>query len=318
MRGHPLRTFVQAIAVAATVAVSACGGSTPPTQPTPAPSPAPAPVTINYLRPTPEEVRFDGLGQTAQVSMIAGFSDGTSRDVTSEVQWELSRPLIASIDRGLVTARAVGFTTFQVEYQGRRSFVGLVSVAVPADSLVPVTGVVHDQYGRPIVSAPVRNAVTGLGAVTDASGAFALDPAYGPVVLSVERYGYETFDATFTAGGGPLRVDLTLLESPSPYVERTFEADSAPNAGGQMAVQTHRLDTRAGGRIDLLAESLGCDFRTGRGTLSVRLRSGGVTLEDPSAICGARLTGTMVDSEAVLEVSASSPVRYRVTYRVPR
>ena len=309
-----MRTFARSIAIVLVIALSACGDSAPPTTP----SPGPAPVTITSLRPTPEEVRFDGLGQTAQLSMTAVFSDGTTRDVTREVEWALFRPLIASIDGGLVTARAVGSTTFQATYQGRRSLVGLVSVAVPADRLVPVTGVVHDQYGRPIASVPVRNEITGLGALTDASGAFALDPAYGPVVLSIARYGYETFEGVFTAGGGPLRLDLTLLESPSPYVEHTFEAEIVPNAGGQTTSQTHRLDTRAGSLIDLLAESLACDFRTGRGTLTVRLHNGGVTLRDPAEICGAHLRGTMADGESVLEVGASSPVRYRVTYRVPR
>lgn len=308
-----MRALVSTVVVSC-VMMAGCGGDpAPPTQPTPAPAPGPSPVTLASIRATPAEVRFDQLGQTVPLSVTALFSDGTSRDVTAETTWEITHPEIASIEGSVLTGRALGSTSFGAHYQGKGSW-GWLTVEVPGDLLVPVSGVVRDQYGRPVASARITSPVMIFGATTDANGAFVLDRWYGPLPLRIEKYGYETVEPTYTAGGGPLRLDIGMPENPSPYVERTFEADSA--AGSQW--QPHRIEVRAGGPLDAYVESLSCsNTRAVAGVLTVRIRSGGIAFPDGVG-CAVRVREIMPANDAQLEVTASSPVRYRVTYRVPR
>ena len=199
---RPVRPFVRSIAIVLVAMLSACGDSTPapPTQPTP--PPAPAPVTLASIRATPAEIRFDGLGQSVPLSVTAVFSDGTTRDVTVEVAWEITHPEIASIERAMLTGRALGSTSFGAKYQGKGSW-GWLTVDVPAELRVPVSGVVRDQYGRPVAGASITSAVMVVGATTDASGAFELDRWYGPLPLTISKFGYETRAAALTVGGAP-------------------------------------------------------------------------------------------------------------------
>ena len=303
---------VRSIALVLAGTLSACGGSTPPTQPSPAPAPGPAPVTLSSIRATPAEIRFDAIGQTMQLSVLALFSDGTSRDVTAEATWEITNPGIASIEGSVLTGRALGTTSFGAHYQGKGSW-STLTVEVPAEQLVPVSGVVRDQYGRPVASAAISSPVMVFGATTDANGAFVLDRWFGPLPLRIEKYGYETVEPTYTAGGAPLRLEIGMPENPSPYVEQTFEADSAPSSQWQ----PHRIAVRPGGALDVYVESLSCNYRAVVGVLTVRIRSGGVAFPDAVG-CGARVRAIVPSDDTQLEVTASSPTRYRVTYRVPR
>jgi carboxypeptidase family protein len=307
-----VRALVSTVVVSCIV-MAGCGGDPPPTQPTPAPAPGPSPVTLVSIRTTPAEVRFDQLGQTVPLSVMALFSDGSGRDVTTEATWEISKPGIASIEGSVLIGRALGSTSFGAHYQGKGSW-GWLTVEVPGDLRVPVSGVVRDQYGRPVASARIESSIMVFGATTDANGAFELERWYGPLPLTISKYGYETTAAALTIGGAPATLALTLSESPSPYEERAFEADSA--AGSQW--QPHRIEVRAGGPLDAYVESLSCsNTRAVAGVLTVRVRSGGIAFPDGVG-CAVRVREIMPANDAQLEVTASSPVRYRVTYRVPR
>ena len=55
----------------------------------------------------------------------------------------------------------------------------------------------------------------------------------------------------------------------------------------------------------------------GAGVLTVRIRNGDIVFPDAVG-CTVRVRETMPFTGAQLEVTASSPTRYRVTYRVPR
>jgi hypothetical protein len=152
-----------------------------------------------------------------------------------------------------------------------------------------------------------------LGASADANGAFDLGNTYGPVRLAASKFGYETSETGVMVSGGPVHAELTLPENPSPYAEHTFEAE------GRAVWQMHRLEARAGGPLDVLVESPNCSYRHTVGVLTVRLRSGGVLLDDEIVGCGARVrTEAMPGDDAQLEVTISTPGPYRVTYRVPR
>jgi hypothetical protein len=307
-----VRALVRSSAIASVFLMAACGDSTPPVPPT-APTPQPQPPSLIRTTLTPDEVSFTGTGQSARLSVIAALSDGTTRDATADVSWQIDKPDVVSIDRGLLTAHAYGSTSFRGAYQGQVVGPGAAIIRVPAELLVPLTGVVRDQYGRPVPAARiVGTGAVGLGATTDANGAFDLGTTFGPVQLTLTKFGFETREIMLHVAGAPLHALLVLPESPSPYVERGFEVQ------GSSAWQTHRIDTRAGGPLDVLVESLACDDRRAVGVVTVRLRGGGVQLGDESVGCGARVRQIVPGDEAQLEVTVSSPATYRVTYRVPR
>jgi hypothetical protein len=308
-----VRALVRWFAIVTMVGLAACGDSpspVPPTAPTPTP---PQPASLVQASLTPAEVSFTGTGQSVRLAVIATFSDGITRDVTSDVSWQFDRPGVVSIDGGLLTGRAYGSTTFRGDYQGKIVGPGFAYVRIPPELLVPLTGVVRDQYGRPVPGAQiVGSGAVGLGATSEANGGFDLGTTYGPVQLTLTKFGYETREIMLHVAGAPLHALLVLPESPSPYIERVFEAE------GAVLWQTHRLDTRPGGPLDVMVESLACDYRRAAGVLTVRLRSGGVQLGEEGVGCGVRVRQTMPGDEGQLEVTISTPGAYRVTYRMPR
>lgn len=308
-----MRALVRWFVIIASCGMAGCGDSTPrvpPTAPTPTP---PQPVSLVRTTLTPGEVSFTGTGQSTRLSVMAIFSDGTTRDIAPDVTWQIDKPDVVSIDRGLLTGRGYGTTRFFSEYQGKFVGPGYAYIRVPAELLMPLTGVAHDQYNRPVPGARITGTgAVDVGATTDASGAFDLGMTYGPVRLTLAKFGYETIEHGLQVSGMPLRALLVLPESPSPYVERAFEVQ------GSSAWQTHRVDTRAGGALDVMVESLACDYRRVVGVLTVRLRGGGAQLGDEVVGCGVRVRHVMPGDEGQLEVSISSPGTYRVTYRVPR
>jgi hypothetical protein len=135
---------------------------------------------------TPGDVRFAAPGESVRLVVWADDNNGTHRNVTSDVRWTIERPDVASIDGGMLTGRAYGPTTFRGEYQEMTVGPGSARVTVPSELLVPLRGVVRDQYGRALPAVQIVGAgVETLGGSTDASGAFDLGPTYGPVRLSL-------------------------------------------------------------------------------------------------------------------------------------
>ncbi len=307
-----MRSPFRWVAIVTFSGMAACGGSTPPAPPT-APTPQPQPVSLVRTSLTPGEVSFTGTGQSIRLSVMAIFSDGTTRDITSDVHWQIDKPDVVAIDGGLLTGRGYGTTRFFSEYQGTFVGPGYAFIRIPAELLVPLTGVVRDQYNRPVPAAQiVGTGAIGLGATTDANGAFDLGTTYGPVQLTLTKFGYETREVMLQVAGAPLHALLVLPESPSPYTEHVFEAE------GSIPWQTHRIETRAGSPLDVMVESLACDYRRVVGVLTVRLRGGGVQLGDEVVGCSTRVRQNMPGDEAQLDVTISTPGTYRVIYRVPR
>lgn len=308
----PVRaTLLRGFIIATLSGVAACGDSPPPLPPTaPTPQPQP-PVSLLRTSLTPGEVSFTGTGQSVRLVVTAIFSDGTTRDITSDVNWRIDHPDVVSIDGGLLTVRGYGTATFSSEYQGRVVGPGYAFVRVPAELLVPLTGVVRDQYNRPVPDAQiVGTGAIDLGGVTDANGAFDLGTTYGPVRLTLTKFGHETREVDLQVSA-PVRALLAMPESPSPYVEHVVEADGA-------IPRQHRIETRAGGPLDVLVEALACDYRRVVGVLTVRLHAGGVPLGDEVVGCRARVRQIVPGDEAQLDVAISTPGTYRVTYRLPR
>lgn len=108
------------VAVAGMVVGTGCGSGSP-TGPDPVSSPPP----VTTPAATLTGVRVEGLaslaeGGTVQLKAMAAYSDGSSRDVSTQATWSSSRPSVASVSAtGLVTAVTAGTADLSASYQGQ-------------------------------------------------------------------------------------------------------------------------------------------------------------------------------------------------------
>jgi hypothetical protein len=75
-------------------------------------------------------------GTTTQLIATATMSDGLSKDVTADTQWQSANLSIATVFTGFVTAKAVGTTTITATYQ---SLTANGSITVTTDPVLKVT-----------------------------------------------------------------------------------------------------------------------------------------------------------------------------------
>ena len=101
---------------------------------------------FEHLEVTPRELRFNQVGQTAQLKVVAHWSDGTIEDVTCLSRFRTNDESIAEIDEyGLVTAKAPGDTHVVAFYDN-----GVTAIPV----LIPVSDQVGPRY--PEVPTPTQ------------------------------------------------------------------------------------------------------------------------------------------------------------------
>jgi trimeric autotransporter adhesin len=94
------------VAVAVTAMLSIYGGVTCTTTPTPTGTQATVTITGNTA--------FTGIGQTAQLTVTATFSNGTSQTLAAHATWQSTNPAVATVSpSGLVTAVGVGQAVVQ-------------------------------------------------------------------------------------------------------------------------------------------------------------------------------------------------------------
>lgn len=88
---------------------------TPEPSPTPTPSPTPDVVEIHIV---PLELKLLPGGDTGSLSAVATLSDGSTRDVTAEVDWETNRERHATVVGGVVTSDEPGTAEIDVTHAG--------------------------------------------------------------------------------------------------------------------------------------------------------------------------------------------------------
>ncbi len=175
--------------------------TTPPSQPTA--------LTISVTGTT----RLANPGDTSQLTATVRYSDGTTRDVTAEAEWQ-TQPLqsrILTVKQGLVTA--VGYGTVDVEVRVpsiRSTFGATVHVRVQPEGTFLLMGRVTEQGKYVITDASVRvtSGAQTFTAKTDFLGIYIV-PAAGDVTVTVEKDGYTTQSKQLTVQGNQnFNVDL--------------------------------------------------------------------------------------------------------------
>jgi hypothetical protein len=175
------RAHLTAIIVLSAVACNSDKKSAVPTNPTPV-SPTLTSLAIQGPPPTV------GPGQTAQVTAVGRFSDGSERAVTGEATWTSTQPQIATVDAGMITGRALGRTQIRAMYLFRSAFLTLV--VEPAGTFI-LSGNITEPGPVSVAAAMV----TALGepvnqTIANSNGFYELFGVSGTVTLRVSKSNY--------------------------------------------------------------------------------------------------------------------------------
>ncbi|MBA2306298.1 MAG: hypothetical protein H0W08_27220 [Acidobacteria bacterium] len=208
MRIRTLTGFSAAVLI--TAALVACGDDTPrppviPTAPTP---PGPAPLTITRLELTgPTTVH---VGETAQFTVTAHQSDGSTRDVTSDASWQLNHAILLTSAPGRFTGGQKGETHLNAMVGGRST--GFRIIVVPPGTY-RLTGTIRDE-GIPLRpdSFFIEDEALGRSSPSVINGVYTIYGVAGRTRITVIKNGYETFnrDETIT---GHQTVDVNMALS---------------------------------------------------------------------------------------------------------
>jgi hypothetical protein len=180
------------------VAAGACDDRVPPTRPSPnttTPVPPAPPGPSKVLT----SLRLDGPasvppGESAKYTATARWSDGSSRDVTSEAEWSSTDESVLLVTApGTIAARSNGDASVQAGFEGWMG--GKEVLVVPAgryrmrvsvaDGLVPVSPIFDARVE--VISGPAA----GLAAATKWDGAATLYGVPADVEIRVAKDGYE-------------------------------------------------------------------------------------------------------------------------------
>lgn len=141
-RGRAARAGVFAAALGAvSLAVTSCNGSTP-SSPDPVATRLLASVTISG------STSLAGPGHTAQLSAIAGYSNGATENVTATAVWQTSNPAVATVSGGgLLTGQGAGTADVTATYQGQTGRAGVTVAAPPCSVSLSETSVTFARSG---------------------------------------------------------------------------------------------------------------------------------------------------------------------------
>jgi hypothetical protein len=202
------RVAVLLLVVAAGLCGGACGNSaTTVTTPTPAKTTLlPTSLVIGGPSTIPP-------GTTAQLSLTATFSDGSTADVTSSGTWQTDQSGVLKVTAaGLATGGTVGDARVTALYQTARTSKDIL--VVPPGTF-QVTGRVLDQ-GTPLANATVTATSSGTtvaSAETTSAGTFSLLGVGGAVTVQVSSFGYVTQVQSITVSANTTLPDITLPEA---------------------------------------------------------------------------------------------------------
>ncbi|AEG14452.1 Ig domain protein group 2 domain protein [Desulfofundulus kuznetsovii DSM 6115] len=240
------------------------------------------PVTVVNPAPVLESIsvvpaRVDlAVGATWQLAVTAHYSDGSTRDVTSQAGYSSGDVSVAMVNSsGLVTGKAQGSTTITVSYEGKTATVP-VTVAAPAvESITVVPNPVSIVAGRSqqlVVTVRYSD-----GTVQDVTGS-AVYQSGGTSVARVEAGGVVTGvsqgSTTITVGYGGKTATVPVTVT-APVVESlTVQPGTVTLAVGdsrQLAVTARFSDGTTRDVTD------GSSYQVGNSTIAVVSGSGLVT-----------------------------------------
>ena len=141
-------------------------------------------------------------GETAQFSLIAHMTDGSSRDVTNEASWTSGYPAVSIAGPGLITGRERGDAVISAAFDsaGQRLSVGKEVIVVPAGTYRLVGLVSEAGFSTwPVIGARLEvttGAGAGLFTTTSVDGRYRLYGVSGETTIRVTKDGYQPLART--------------------------------------------------------------------------------------------------------------------------
>ena len=215
--GWHARQLCRRAAVVLLLLGAGCGGSSPSAPQAPSTVPTVASVTVAAV----------AVGSQFQCTAVAGFSDGSTQNVTSQAAWNSSASQVATVTgAGLVTPVSTGSTDITATYGAATGTLRLaVVISSPSPSPTPtytLSGAVRDASSGaslPGAQAEVIDGVdAGRTAAADGAGRYVLAGlSAGQFRVYFRHAGYDTLAATVTlAADQTLDVVLTQGAPPAP------------------------------------------------------------------------------------------------------
>jgi hypothetical protein len=172
---------IAAVVAIVAIALTGCGRSSSPSPAAPAPTLSTAAVVV-----TGSPASTD----TFQLTANARFSDGATRDVTSEARWESSNALLATVSStGLVAIRGTGEVEFRATYQSVTGSMRLFVTQPPPLTKFTLSGFVREAGTVRFLPGARLLVVTGPDAgafaISDAGGLFTF-PSLSAGVITIE------------------------------------------------------------------------------------------------------------------------------------
>lgn len=227
-----------------------------------------SPVSLTSLEVSPSRATLRAIGATLPLAVVAGYSDGTTRDVTADpaTVYETGEATVVTVAGGVVTAAGVGRTTVTARFGGRSAVADIDVVTGSTSGTGFVRGeAFDDRTGLPLAGATVALLADGGGPLAvpvevtaDARGRFVLPARAGAVAVRVSKPGFTSVDRLAVAGADSatalLDARLTTLEAPRVVVSPATGGVAA-NARGDVQLTVPAGALAAEAAISLTAVS---------------------------------------------------------------
>jgi len=186
------------VVVATLTAVTACGSSpTAPINPNP-------PVAVQTSLTITGNLSFTGVSQASQLTATAGYSDGTTKNITSSVTWSVLIESVASISpTGMLTTTGLGATFVYLQNNSvapsSQLFFRTMVVTVTPPGTLALFGWTREPGSGPIPGVGVRDPLSGQSTVSNNDGNYAIG-GLTSASLAFSKVGYE--EAQFETASG--------------------------------------------------------------------------------------------------------------------
>jgi hypothetical protein len=186
--------LITIVLVAALIGCAGCDRSRTGPSPTPTPTTPTAP-TPPAAAPQVTKIAIEGklllttIGETSPLAATATLSDGTTKDVTTAVQWTAGdRSVLTVSAAGMVTVLRFGSSYVTAVYVQKYATVNVQ--ATPSGTFV-VSGRVREPGSSGLGGVQVRDDVSGASMVSGDQGEFSFGGLIAAARFSLEKEGYE-------------------------------------------------------------------------------------------------------------------------------
>ncbi len=284
--------------VALVLAVAGQGCSQTPTAPGQLPAASQSGTTAT-LTPTVASlaitggVAFSAIGETRQMTATANYSDGTTRNVTTEAQWQSLTPSMFTVSSsGVVTIVGFGVAGLRAQLGTRVSQIQLS--ATPPNTFA-FYGRVREPGAGGIAGARVSEPLSGASTLTDSQGSFSI-AGLASEHLVFEKEGFEA---------GELDARPGIFNDAS--LQRVIRVTAGESVTLQLA--PHDMSYMVGADRCFPCRLIRVVNPTA-GTLHVILNWTGSGMALNLWAAGRRITGTYPELTTDLDVSAGEAVIY--------